>query len=225
MTQDELKALVGRAALDYVVPGEIVGVGTGSTVNQFIAALATVKDRITGAVSSSEASTARLAALGIPVFDCNEVGELAVYIDGADEIDVRGYMVKGGGAALTREKIVAAQSRRFVCIADESKLVRTLGAFPLPVEVIPMATGRVMRQFGALGAQASVRLKDGRPLVTDNGQHIVDVTGLKIDDPLGFESTVNQWPGVVTVGVFAHQKASVCLLGTPQGVRTLDFTQ
>jgi ribose 5-phosphate isomerase A len=225
MTQDELKALVGRAALDYVVPGEIVGVGTGSTVNQFIAALATVKDRIPGAVSSSEASTARLAALGIPVFDCNEVGELAVYIDGADEIDVRGYMVKGGGAALTREKIVAAQSRRFVCIADESKLVRTLGAFPLPVEVIPMATGRVMRQFGALGAQASVRLKDGRPLVTDNGQHIVDVTGLKIDDPLGFESTVNQWPGVVTVGVFAHQKASVCLLGTPQGVRTLDFTQ
>jgi len=207
MTQDELKALVGRAALDYVVPGEIVGVGTGSTVNQFIAALATVKDRIPGAVSSSEASTARLAALGIPVFDCNEVGELAVYIDGADEIDVRGYMVKGGGAALTREKIVAAQSRRFVCIADESKLVRTLGAFPLPVEVIPMATGRVMRQFGALGAQASVRLKDGRPLVTDNGQHIVDVTGLKIDDPLGFESTVNQWPGVVTVGVFAHQKA------------------
>lgn len=225
MTQDELKALVGRAALDYVVPGEIVGVGTGSTVNQFIAALATVKDRIPGAVSSSEASTARLAALGIPVFDCNEVGELAVYIDGADEIDVRGYMVKGGGAALTREKIVAAQSRRFVCIADESKLVRTLGAFPLPVEVIPMATGRVMRQFGALGAQASVRLKDGRPLVTDNGQHIVDVTGLKIDDPLGFESAVNQWPGVVTVGVFAHQKASVCLLGTPQGVRTLDFTQ
>jgi len=225
MTQDELKALVGRAALDYVVPGEIVGVGTGSTVNQFIAALATVKDRIPGAVSSSQASTARLAALGIPVFDCNEVGELAVYIDGADEIDARGFMVKGGGAALTREKIVAAQSRRFVCIADESKLVRTLGAFPLPVEVIPMATGRVMRQFGALGAQASVRLRDGLPMVTDNGQHIVDVTGLTIDDPLGFESTVNQWPGVVTVGVFAHQKASVCLLGTPQGVRTLDFTQ
>ena len=190
-----------------------------------IDALATVKHRNTGAVSSSVASTERLQALGIPVFDANEVERLSVYIDGADEIDVRGYMVKGGGAALTREKIVAAQSRRFVCIADESKLVRTLGAFPLPVEVIPMATGRVMRQFGALGAQASVRLKDGRPLVTDNGQHIVDVTGLTIDDPLGFESTVNQWPGVVTVGVFAHQKASVCLLGTPQGVRTLDFTQ
>lgn len=223
MTQDELKALVGRAALEYVVPGEIVGVGTGSTVNQFITALAGLKDRIPGAVSSSEASTARLAALGIPVFDCNAVGELAVYIDGADEIDPRGYMVKGGGAALTREKIVAAQSRRFVCIADESKLVRTLGAFPLPVEVVPMATGRVIRQFAAMGGQAAVRLKDGRPLVTDNGQHIVDVTGLQIEDPLSFESRINQWPGVVTVGVFAHQKASVCLLGTAQGLRTLDF--
>jgi ribose 5-phosphate isomerase A len=223
MTQDELKALVGQAALEYVVPGEIVGVGTGSTVNKFIDALATLKERIPGAVSSSEASTARLQALGIPVFDCNEVGELAVYIDGADEIDARGFMVKGGGAALTREKIVAAQSRRFVCIADESKLVRALGAFPLPVEVIPMAARRVARQFEALGGRASLRLKDGAPLVTDNGQHILDVTGLVIDDPLGFESRVNQWPGVVTVGVFAHQKASVCLLGTSGGVRTLKF--
>jgi ribose 5-phosphate isomerase A len=198
-------------------------VGTGSTVNKFIDALATLKERIPGAVSSSEASTARLQALGIPVFDCNEVGELAVYIDGADEIDARGFMVKGGGAALTREKIVAAQSRRFVCIADESKLVRALGAFPLPVEVIPMAARRVARQFEALGGRASLRLKDGAPLVTDNGQHILDVTGLVIDDPLGFESRVNQWPGVVTVGVFAHQKASVCLLGTSGGVRTLKF--
>ncbi len=223
MTQDELKALVGQAALEYVVPGEIVGVGTGSTVNKFIDALATLKARIPGAVSSSEASTARLQALGIPVFDCNEVGELAVYIDGADEIDAHGFMVKGGGAALTREKIVAAQSRRFVCIADESKLVRALGAFPLPVEVIPMAARRVARQFEALGGRASLRLKDGAPLVTDNGQHILDVTGLVIDDPLGFESRVNQWPGVVTVGVFAHQKASVCLLGTSGGVRTLKF--
>jgi ribose 5-phosphate isomerase A len=223
MTQDELKALVGQAALEYMVPGEIVGVGTGSTVNKFIDALATLKERIPGAVSSSEASTARLQALGIPVFDCNEVGELAVYIDGADEIDARGFMVKGGGAALTREKIVAAQSRRFVCIADESKLVRALGAFPLPVEVIPMAARRVARQFEALGGRASLRLKDGAPLVTDNGQHILDVTGLVIDDPLGFESRVNQWPGVVTVGVFAHQKASVCLLGTSGGVRTLKF--
>lgn len=223
MTQDELKALVGQAALQYVVPGEIVGVGTGSTVNKFIDALASMKDQIPGAVSSSLASTERLKALGIPVFEANEVGELSVYIDGADEIDANGYMIKGGGAALTREKIVAAQSRQFVCIADESKLVKTLGTFPLPVEVIPMATARVVRQFGALGGTARVRLKDGAPLVTDNGQHIVDVTGLKISDPLAFESQVNQWPGVVTVGVFALQKAGVCLLGTSAGVKTLNY--
>ena len=223
MTQDELKALVGQAALQYVVPGEIVGVGTGSTVNKFIEALASMKGQIPGAVSSSVASTDRLRALGIPVLDSNDVAELAVYIDGADEIDHQGYMVKGGGAALTREKIVAAQSRRFVCIADESKLVKTLGAFPLPVEVIPMATRRITRQFAALGGTATVRQKDGRPLLTDNGQHILDVTGLQITDPLAFESQVNQWPGVVTVGVFAHQKAAVCLLGTASGVKTLNF--
>ena len=223
MTQDELKTLVGQAALQYVVPGEIVGVGTGSTVNKFIDALATVKDQIKGAVSSSEASTQRLLALGIPVFDSNAVERLSVYIDGADEIDHQGHMVKGGGAALTREKIVAAQSAKFVCIADESKLVQTLGAFPLPVEVIPMATARVMRQFAAMGGTAAVRLKDGQPLVTDNGQHIVDVKGLKITNPLAFETEVSQWPGVVTVGVFAHQKAQVCLLGTAQGVKTLTF--
>ena len=223
MTQDELKALVGQAALKYVVPGEIVGVGTGSTVNKFIDALATMKDQIKGAVSSSEASTVRLKALGIPVFDCNEVESLSVYIDGADEIDHQGHMVKGGGAALTREKIVAAQSKQFVCIADESKLVQALGAFPLPVEVIPMATARVMRQFAAMGGTAAVRLKDGQPLVTDNGQHIVDVKGLKITDPVAFENTVSQWPGVVTVGVFALQKAQVCLLGTSEGVKTLHY--
>ncbi len=223
MTQDELKAQVGQAALEYVVPGEIVGVGTGSTVNKFIEALAALKGRISGAVSSSEASTARLQALGIRVFDANEVGELSVYIDGADEIDGRGYMIKGGGAALTREKIVAAQSRRFVCIADESKLVQVLGKFPLPVEVIPMAAARITRQFEALGGTARVRVKDGVPVVTDNGQHILDVTGLSLQDPLAFESTVNQWPGVVTVGVFAHQKAAVCLLGTSEGVRTLTY--
>jgi ribose 5-phosphate isomerase A len=223
MTQDELKALVGQAALQYVTPGDIVGVGTGSTVNKFIDALAGMKEQIAGAVSSSEASTARLKALGIPVFEANAVGELSVYIDGADEIDGQGHMVKGGGAALTREKIVAAQSRRFVCIADESKLVKVLGRFPLPVEVIPMATARLVRQFAQMGATAQVRMKDGAPLVTDNGQHILDVTGLQITDPLAFESQVNQWPGVVTVGVFAHQKASVCLLGTPDGVKTLAF--
>jgi ribose 5-phosphate isomerase A len=223
MTQDELKALVGQAALKYVVPGEIVGVGTGSTVNKFIDALATMKDQIKGAVSSSEASTVRLKALGIAVFDSNEVESLSVYIDGADEIDHQGHMVKGGGAALTREKIVAAQSKQFVCIADESKLVDALGAFPLPVEVIPMATARVMRQFAAMGGSAVVRQKDGQPLVTDNGQHIVDVKGLKITDPVAFENTVSQWPGVVTVGVFALQKAQVCLLGTSAGVKTLAF--
>ena len=222
-TQDELKTRVGQAALHYVVKGEIVGVGTGSTVNKFIDALGGIKDQIKGAVSSSEASTLRLKALGIPVFDANAVGELAVYIDGADEIDGQGNMVKGGGAALTREKIVAAQSRRFVCIADESKLVTQLGRFPVPVEVIPMATARVMRQFAAMGARASLRLTNGMPMVTDNGQHIIDVTGLQIADPLAFESTVNQWPGVVTVGVFAHQRAHVCLLGTAGGVKTLDF--
>ena len=223
MTQDELKALVGHAALQYVQPGAIVGVGTGSTVDKFIDALAALKDSIQGAVSSSSASTRRLEALGIRVFDCNEVDELAVYIDGADEIDSRGYMIKGGGAALTREKIVAAQSRRFVCIADESKLVGVLGRFPLPVEVIPLAERRVMRQFAAMGGSATLRMKDGQPLVTDNGQHILDVTGLTLSEPLRFENEVNQWPGVVTVGVFAHQKASVCLLGTARGVRTMNF--
>ena len=223
MTQDELKTLVGQAALQYVVAGDIVGVGTGSTVNKFIDALGTIKHTIKGAVSSSVASTERLKALGITVFDANEVDSLAVYIDGADEIDHAGYMIKGGGAALTREKIVAALSKQFVCIADESKLVNTLGAFPLPVEVIPMATKRVMQQFNAMGGTCNVRLKDGQPLITDNGQHIVDVLNLKITDPLAFESQVNQWPGVVTVGVFAHQKAHVCLLGTASGVKTLKF--
>ncbi len=223
MTQDELKTLVGQAALLYVEPGSIVGVGTGSTVNKFIDALATMKTPIAGAVSSSSASTERLKALGIPVLDAADVEELAVYIDGADEIDAAGYMVKGGGAALTREKIVAAQSRKFVCIADESKLVPTLGNFPLPVEVIPMASQRIARQFAALGGSAQLRLKDGQPVVTDNGQHLLDVTGLQITDPLAFESAVNQWPGVVTVGVFAHQKAHVCLLGGAQGVKTLVF--
>ena len=225
LSQDELKTLVGQAALQYVVAGEIVGVGTGSTVNKFIDALATIKDQIPGAVSSSVASTERLKALGIKVFDANEVQRLAVYIDGADEIDGQGYMVKGGGAALTREKIVAALADRFVCIADESKLVDALGNFPLPVEVIPMAAGQIARRFEAMGTgvTAQIRMKDGAPLVTDNGQHILDVRGLKIAEPLAFESQVNQWPGVVTVGVFAHQKAAVCLLGTATGVKTLTY--
>ena len=223
LTQDELKTLVGQAALQYVTPGTIVGVGTGSTVNKFIDALATIKDQIKGAVSSSEASTQRLKALGIEVFDSNTVPELTVYIDGADEIDGQGHMVKGGGAALTREKIVAAQSRKFVCIVDESKLVAALGKFPLPVEIIPMAAQRITAQFAAMGGTARLRMKGDAPLVTDNGQHILDVTGLSITDPLAFESQINQWPGVVTVGVFAHQKAHVCLMGTATGVKTIEY--
>ncbi|GIX23685.1 MULTISPECIES: ribose-5-phosphate isomerase RpiA [Caldimonas] len=219
MTQDELKALVGRAAIEHVVPGSIVGVGTGSTVNCFIDELARIKDRIQGAVSSSVRSTERLVAHGIPVFDANEVTSLPVYIDGADEIDHRGHMIKGGGAALTREKIVADLAQRFVCIADASKLVPTLGRFPLPVEVIPMARAQVMRRLQALGGQP--KLREG--VVTDNGHLIIDVAGLHIDDPVAMETEINQWPGVVTVGIFARHRAHLCLLGTPEGVRTLSF--
>jgi ribose 5-phosphate isomerase A len=223
LTQDELKTLVGQAALDYVVRGQWVGVGTGSTVNKFIEALGSIRHDIQGAVSSSVASTERLRALGIEVRDANEVERLAVYIDGADEIDGKGYMVKGGGAALTREKIVAAQSERFVCIADASKRVPVLGKFPLPVEVIPMASARIMRQFAAMGGRAAIRMAGDKPLVTDNGQHLIDVVGLSISDPLAFEAEISQWPGVVTVGVFAFQRAHICLLGTDAGVQTLRF--
>ncbi|HEX7385560.1 MAG TPA: ribose-5-phosphate isomerase RpiA [Burkholderiaceae bacterium] len=219
MNQDELKALVGRAALDHLVDGALVGVGTGSTVNCFIDALASVKERITGAVSSSERSSERLRAHGIRVLDANEVDALPVYIDGADEIDHAGCMIKGGGAALTREKIVADLAERFVCIADESKLVGRLGRFPLPVEVIPMAARLVARRLRALGGQPVLR----EGVVTDNGGHLIDVRGLVIDDPAALEREINQWPGVVTVGIFARNRASVCLLGTPQGVRTLSF--
>ncbi|NBQ90550.1 MAG: ribose-5-phosphate isomerase RpiA [Betaproteobacteria bacterium] len=219
MNQDELKALVGQAALQYVVPGEVVGVGTGSTVDKFIDALASIRDRVTGAVSSSVRSTQRLQAIGIRVVEATEVPRLGVYIDGADEIDHQGFMIKGGGAALTREKIVADLADRFICIADQSKLVDTLGQFPLPVEVIPMAVPQVIRRFASLGGEAQVRAG----VLTDNGHPIVDVRGLRITDPLGLESEINQWPGVVTVGIFARHRASACLLGTPQGVRTLRF--
>lgn len=219
MNQDQLKQLVGRAALDYVTPGQIVGVGTGSTVDCFIDALAASGIAVAGAVSSSERSTQRLLKHGIRVLDAAEVTGLAVYIDGADEIDPRGFMIKGGGAALTREKIVADLAETFVCIADASKLVQTLGAFPLPVEIIPMAAAQLTRRFARLGGSA--RLRAG--VVTDNGGHILDVTGLAITDPLAFETEVNQWPGVVTVGVFARHKAKVCLLGGADGVQTLRF--
>ena len=219
MTQDELKALVGRAALEHVVPGALVGVGTGSTVNHFIDALAAMPVRVAGAVSSSVQSTARLKALGIPVLEANDVTGLGVYVDGADEIDGHGCMIKGGGAALTREKIVADLAGKFVCIADESKRVEVLGRFPLPVEVIQMAVPQVMRRFEAMGGQPSVRAG----VTTDNGHPIVDVRGLSITDPAAMEREVNQWPGVVSVGIFARNHADVCLLGTPSGVRTLTF--
>ncbi len=222
-SQEELKKLVAQAALNYVIPGEYLGVGTGSTVNQFIDALAASAIVIKGAVSSSLASTARMQALGIPVVDLAQVERMSVYIDGADEIDPKGCMVKGGGAALTREKIVAAQADQFVCIADASKRVEVLGAFPLPVETIPMAAPEIMRRFKAMGAVATLRNTGGQPLVTDNGQFLLDVKGLSITDPLGFENAVSQWPGVVTVGVFAHQHAHVCLLGTTQGVQTIVY--
>lgn len=219
MTQDELKMLVGRAALAHVVPGSVVGVGTGSTVNYFIDALAEIKGTLRGAVSSSAKSTERLRAHGIAVLDCNSVERIPVYIDGADEIDPRGFMVKGGGAALTREKIVADIAERFVCIADASKMVDTLGRFPLPIEVIPVAVAQIARKLQHLGGQAVLR----PDTITDNGCHILDVRGLDITDPAALEAEINQWPGVVTVGIFGRNRASVCLLGTREGVKTLTF--
>lgn len=223
MTQDEMKQAVARAAIDYVPHGEIIGVGTGSTANFFIDELGQIKDRIKGAVASSEATAARLASHGIPVLDLNQVDSMSVYIDGADEITAGGAMIKGGGAALTREKIVASVARSFICIADGSKLVDTLGAFPLPVEVIPMARAAVARQLTALGGEARLRLKDGQPLITDNGCVILDVHGLRIADPKGLEVAINNIAGVVTVGLFALRGANVGLLGTSDGVKTLTF--
>jgi ribose 5-phosphate isomerase A len=223
MTQDELKQAVGAAAVDHVPHGCIVGVGTGSTVDCFIDALAAAvrrePGRVQAAVSSSERSSERLRRHGIAVLDANQVERLPVYVDGADEIDHQGCMIKGGGAALTREKIVADLADRFVCIADESKLVATLGRFPLPVEVIPMAAAQVKRQLATLGGKA--RLREG--VVTDNGGHLLDVHGLSITDPAALEQEINQWPGVVSVGIFARHRAQLCLLGTSEGVKTLTF--
>jgi ribose 5-phosphate isomerase A len=219
MTQDELKAAVGRAAVAYVQPGSVLGVGTGSTVNHFIDALAAARVPLAGAVSSSEQSSARLRAHGIPVLAPGSVERVPVYVDGADEIDGHGFMIKGGGAALTREKIVADLAERFVCIVDASKRVEVLGRYPLPVEVIAMSAAQVARRFAALGGDA--RLRPG--VTTDNGHPVLDVHGLRIEDPLAMETEINQWPGVVTVGIFARHRASVCLLGTPQGVQTVVF--
>lgn len=223
MTQDEMKQAVARAAIDYVVNGEIIGVGTGSTANFFIDELGRIKDRIKGAVASSEATAERLRGHGIPVFDLNEVESLAVYVDGADEITLQGAMIKGGGAALTREKIVASVARQFICIADGSKLVKLLGAFPLPVEVIPMAQAAAARSLKALGGEPRLRVKDGKTVVTDNGCYIIDVHGLQIADPVGLEAQINNIVGVVTVGLFAQRGANIGLLGTADGVKKMTF--
>ena len=217
MTQDEMKRKAAEAALEYVIVDEIVGVGTGSTVNHFIDVLAEIKHKINGAVSSSVASTERLQTHGIKVYDLNEVGDLAVYIDGADESDHYLNLIKGGGGALTREKIIAGASKKFVCIADESKLVDVMGEFPLPVEVIPMARSFIARELVKLG---------GRPVwregfVTDNGNDILDVHDLKIMEPVKLENELNKLPGIVTVGIFANRPADVLILGTPEGAKTV----
>nr|MBL8457196.1 ribose-5-phosphate isomerase RpiA [Zoogloeaceae bacterium] len=214
MTQDELKQAAAHAALEYVEEGSIVGVGTGSTVNHFIDGLAAIKDRIAGAVSSSEASSRRLAAHGIALFDLNDITDLPIYVDGADEIDGGLSMIKGGGGALTREKIVAAVATRFICICDATKRVDTLGSFPLPVEIVPMARAYVERTLHAMGGKPVLR----EGFVTDNGNQILDVHGLRITDPDALESELNQIVGVVSNGLFARRGADILLLATASGV-------
>ncbi|MDJ0739871.1 MAG: ribose-5-phosphate isomerase RpiA [Gammaproteobacteria bacterium] len=218
MNADDMKRQAAEAAIDYLPRGGIIGVGTGSTVNHFIDALAAVKGRFDGAVSSSEASTERMKRHGIDVLDLNTAGGLEVYVDGADESNRQLQLIKGGGGALTREKIVAAASKRFVCIADESKLVDVLGSFPLPVEVIPMARSYVARELTRLGGNPVWR----ENVVTDNGNLILDVHGLEIMQPMKLETEINQLAGVVTVGIFAHRPADVLILGTPQGPRVVE---
>ncbi len=217
MTQDEHKKAAARAALDYIRPGSIVGVGTGSTVAHFIDALASVNYPIEGVVSSSEASSEKLKHIGIQPLDCNDVDILDIYVDGADEINGQMQMIKGGGAALTREKVLAAIARKFICIIDESKQVDVLGRFPLPVEVIPMARAYVARELIKLGGSPHYR----QNVLTDNGNRILDVHNLKIIDAIGLEDSISRIPGVVTVGLFARRGADVLLVGTDQGVRTL----
>lgn len=217
MNQDKLKRLVGKAALDYVQPDSIIGVGTGSTVNCFIEALAQSGIRIEAAVSSSEATTRLLQAAGITVVDLNQTGGLDVYIDGADEFDSHRRLIKGGGGALTREKIVAAASTKFVCIADQSKQVNVLGAFPLPVEVIPLARSFVARKMVALGGQPEWR----EGFTTDNGNWILDIHNLDLVDPVSMEKTINNLPGVVTCGIFAIRPADLVLISTRDGITQL----
>jgi len=218
MSQDTQKQRAAAAAIAHVRAGTVIGVGTGSTVNYFIDALAAMQQRIAGTVSSSEASTQRLQARGIPVLDLNTVEELDVYVDGADEATRGLHLVKGGGGALTREKIVAAASRRFVCIVDEAKLVAQLGRFPLPVEVIPMARAYVARELRRLGGDPAWR----EGVVTDNGGHILDVRGLCITDPVGLEREINQVAGVVSCGLFAQRGADLLIVGTDSGVQSLE---
>lgn len=217
MTQDELKKKVAEAALKYVEGVSVLGIGTGSTVNHFIDLLADLKGSIEATVSSSEGSTMRLKKLGIPVIDLSEAGELDVYVDGADEINAHLHMVKGGGGALTREKIIAGASRKFVCIVDETKYVPVLGKFPLPVEVIPMARSYVARELVKLGGQPVWR----ENCITDNSCQILDVHNLEIAKPIELERVINNIPGVVTCGIFALRPADVCLLGSEEGIRTL----
>ncbi len=217
MTQDEHKRAVARAALQYVPVGEIIGVGTGSTANFFIDELAGIKHKIEGAVASSTVTADRLKQHGIEVMDLNSVTDLPVYVDGADEITRHLHMIKGGGGALTREKIVAAVARKFICIAEQSKLVNLLGAFPLPVEVIPMARSYVAREIALLGGQPALR----QGFTTDNGNLILDVHNLNIMNPVELETTLNQIAGVVTNGLFARRGADILLLGTEQGVETI----
>jgi ribose 5-phosphate isomerase A len=223
MNQDELKKAVAKAAIAHVPDHCVVGVGTGSTANFFIEELGRIRSRVEAAVASSEATAARLRAVGIPVLDLNSVDELPVYVDGADEVTRQLHMIKGGGGALTREKIVAAVAERFVCIADASKLKDVLGAFPLPVEVIPMARSHVGRRLKALGGQPELRMNaDGdRPFLTDNGNLILDLYHLTIADPVALEAEINQIVGVVANGLFARRKADVVLLGGSGGVQTL----
>ncbi len=230
MKQDELKRLVGQAAANYVVAhipaGEVIGVGTGSTANCFIDALADLgfAQRYRGAVSSSVATTARLNAHQIPVLDLNQLDHLPIYIDGADEIDAVGHMIKGGGGALTREKIVAMVADVFVCIADASKRVEMLGGFALPIEVVPLARAALSRKLTALKGEPVMRMaSDGTPYITENGHQIIDVKGLQIADPVALEAEIGSWPGVVTVGLFAKRHADMCLLSTDTGVQTLTY--
>lgn len=221
MDQNALKQAAARGALAYVPDDTIIGVGTGSTVNFFIAELARIPSRIKAAVSSSEASTRLLREAGIEVLELNDAGSLSVYVDGADEITPHRHMIKGGGAALTREKIVAAASDKFVCIADQSKLVETLGKFPLPVEVIPMARSYVARELVKLGGHPEWRMKEGKPVVTDNGNWILDIRGMAIANPVAMESAINQIAGVVTNGLFARRGADVALIAGADGVKSI----